>query len=29
MLAGSEVPEFLSYPPGEILTREVLLARGE
>jgi ABC-type sugar transport system substrate-binding protein len=28
MLAGSEVPEFVSYPPGDILTREVLTARG-
>ena len=28
MLAGSDVPEVLSYPPGEILTREVLEAQG-
>jgi ABC-type sugar transport system substrate-binding protein len=27
MLAGSEVPETIAYPPGEILTREVLQAR--
>jgi ABC-type sugar transport system substrate-binding protein len=27
MLAGSEVPEIVSYPPGDILTREVLQAR--
>jgi ABC-type sugar transport system substrate-binding protein len=27
MLAGSEVPEFIAYPPGDILTREVLQAR--
>jgi ABC-type sugar transport system substrate-binding protein len=28
MLAGSEVPEFLTYSGGEILTRAVLAARG-
>ncbi|MFN8563510.1 MAG: substrate-binding domain-containing protein [Anaerolineae bacterium] len=28
LLAGSEVPETVSYPPGEIFTRDVLLARG-
>ncbi len=28
MLAGAEVPEFLSYPPGDVLTREVLMALG-
>ena len=27
MLAGSTVPETISYPPGDILTREVLQAR--
>ena len=27
MLAGSQVPETISYPPGDILTREVLQAR--
>jgi ABC-type sugar transport system substrate-binding protein len=29
MLAGSEVPEFVSYSPGDILTKEVLTARGD
>ena len=29
MLAGSPVPETLSYPPGDVLTREVLMALGE
>ncbi len=28
MLAGTEVPEFLSYPPGDVLTRDVLMALG-
>ncbi len=28
MLAGAEVPEFLSYPPGDVLTRDVLMALG-
>jgi ribose transport system substrate-binding protein len=29
MLAGSPVPEIITYAPGEILTREVLEARGD
>ncbi len=28
MLAGSEVPEYLTYPPGDVLTRDVLMALG-
>ena len=28
MLAGSPVPEIISYPPGDVLTREVLEALG-
>jgi ABC-type sugar transport system substrate-binding protein len=28
MLAGSEVPQIVSYPPGDVLTREVLMATG-
>jgi ribose transport system substrate-binding protein len=28
MLAGSPVPEFVSFPPGDVLTREVLAALG-
>ncbi|MCC6801876.1 MAG: protein kinase [Anaerolineae bacterium] len=28
MLAGSEVPEIITYPPGEILTQQILQARG-
>ncbi len=28
MLAGSAVPQIVSYPPGEVLTREVLMATG-
>ncbi len=28
LLAGVEVPEYLSYPPGDVLTRDVLMALG-